>query len=140
MKTLNVDNIELLDIIKDLTTNNKEVELLVKGNSMLPFFRDNKTIVTLTKVKTLKKYDIILFKYNNKVFLHRIIKITKDNIICRGDALVSKEYITKYDVVSIVTKYKNKKVININSKRYKLRVYLWALLRPIRKLIIKIIK
>lgn len=140
MDKILINNNNLFKVIIDELASGKKVSFKVKGNSMLPFFRDTKTLIELKKTNTYKKYDVILFKLENKYYVHRIIKINEDRIICMGDALTSKEIINESNIIARVISYQNKKLINTNSKKYKIRVTLWMLLRPIRRLIVKIIR
>ena len=140
MDKILINNNNLFKVIIDELASGKKVSFKVKGNSMLPFFRDTKTLIELKKTNTYKKYDVILFKLENKYYVHRIIKIKENRIICMGDALTSKEIINETNIIARVISYQNKKLINTNSKKYKIRVTLWMLLRPIRRLIVKIIR
>lgn len=140
MDKILINNNNLFKVIIDELASGKKVSFKVKGNSMLPFFRDTKTLIELKKTNTYKKYDVILFKLENKYYVHRIIKIKENRIICMGDALTSKEIINESNIIARVISYQNKKLINTNSKKYKIRVTLWMLLRPIRRLIVKIIR
>jgi len=137
MKQIKVDNLLFLKSIDELLKEGKTVEFKVKGNSMLPFFKHEKTIVALEKLNNYKKRDVVLAKYNDLVLLHRIIKI-KDNIYTlRGDGLISKEYVKINDIYGKVVSFKtNDKKI----KFYKTKVVIWLLLRPIRRLLLKFIK
>lgn len=140
MDKILINNNNLFKVIIDELASGKKVSFKVKGNSMLPFFRDTKTLIELKKTNTYKKYDVILFKLENKYYVHRILKIKENRIICMGDALISKEIINESNIIARVISYQNKKLINTNSKKYKIRVTLWMLLRPIRRLIVKIIR
>lgn len=140
LKKVVIENNELFSFIIEQLKLDKNVDFKVIGNSMLPFFYDKKTTVTLRKINTIKKNDIVLFKYNNKYVLHRIIKIKSNTITCMGDGLITKEIIDKSDIIAKVISYENKKRIMINKKTYLLRVRLWMILRPLRRLIIKIIR
>lgn len=137
MKQIKVDNLLFLQSIDELLKEGKTVEFKVKGNSMLPFFKHEKTIVTLEKSKNYKKRDVVLAKYNDLVLLHRIIKIKNNIYTLRGDGLISKEYVKINDVYGKVISFKtNDKKI----KFYKTKVLVWLLLRPIRRLLLKFIK
>ena len=50
------------------------------GNSMLPFLRDRSDTVIIQPSTQYKKYDVVLYKYNNKYILHRIISIILEGI------------------------------------------------------------
>ena len=116
----------------------QDVIFKVKGTSMWPFFKDGKTTITLTKPKQLKRLGIYLFEIDNKFFLHRLIKIKKENYIFQGDGLISKEIVKKDQIVGFVSAYQTKKQIYTHHKRYKLRVFLYRLLP--RRIIIKVFK
>lgn len=134
-----VNNQELMALVKE-QINNKNVTLTIKGNSMLPFFRDGRTIITLEKPKKLKRLDVVLFKYNDIYILHRIIKI-KEKIVTQGDGLISKEIIDESDVVAVVKFFENKrKIIFSNNKFYLFKVRMWRILRPFRRVLLKLVK
>lgn len=134
-----VNNQELMALVKE-QINNKNVTLTIKGNSMLPFFRDGRTIITLEKPKKLKRLDVVLFKYNDIYILHRIIKI-KEKIVTQGDGLISKEIIDESDVVAVVKFFENKrKIIFSNNKFYLFKVRIWRMLRPFRRVLLKLVK
>lgn len=137
MKQIKVENLVLLESIAELLKEGKNVEFRVKGNSMLPFFKHDKTIVNLKKVNTYFKYDVVLAKYNDKVLLHRIIKIKKDKYILRGDGLISKEEVSLENIYGKVESFQTN---NENIKKYKIKVRIWLLLRPIRRVLLKFIK
>ena len=137
MKQIKVDNLLFLQSIDELLKEGKTVEFKVKGNSMLPFFKHEKTIVTLEKPTNYKKHDVIIAKYNDLVVLHRIIKIKNNIYTLRGDGLISKEYVKINDIYGKVVSFKtNDKKI----KFYKTKVVIWLLLRPVRRLLLKFIK
>lgn len=137
MKVINVPNIELLSVITEFLHDNKDVEIKVKGNSMIPFFKHNKTDVRIRKVKVYKKYDVVLASLNNKVILHRIIKINNSEAILMGDGLLTKEIVPLNNIYGKVISFKtNNKII----KNYNLKVKIWVLLRPIRRILLKFIK
>jgi|SRR5690554_237283 len=137
MKQIKVDNLLFLQSIDELLKEGRTVEFKVKGNSMLPFFKHEKTIVTLEKPTNYKKHDVIIAKYNDLVVLHRIIKIKNNIYTLRGDGLISKEYVKINDIYGKVVSFKtNDKKI----KFYKTKVVIWLLLRPVRRLLLKFIK
>lgn len=116
----------------------QDVKIKVTGKSMWPFFKDRKTVVTLTKVKDIKKGEVYLFIYNSSYVLHRLVKIKKDVLIFRGDGNVIKEEVTRSKVLAVVKSYQNKKDINTSNRFYKLRVFLYRLLP--RRITLKLFK
>ncbi len=137
MKKLVLNNKEFIAIIEEHLNLGKTVSIKVKGNSMLPFFIDDKTLVDLKKDNSYKKYDVVLAKYHNKYVLHRIIKIKDDKITLRGDGNLSKEIIGLNNIYGKVISFKTN---NKSIKNYKFKVITWNLLRPIRKVLLKIFK
>ena len=137
MKQIKVPNLLMFENIKDLLNEQREVKIRVTGNSMLPFYKDNQTIVMLKKFNNYQKYDVVLALYQNKVILHRIIKIKDNYFILRGDGLVTKEKVNINNVFGKVVSFEtnNKKV-----KAYKFKVRLWMFLRPFRSLLLKFVK
>lgn len=137
MKQIKVPNLLMFENIKDLLNEQREVKIRVTGNSMLPFYKDNQTIVMLKKFNNYQKYDVVLALYQNKVILHRIIKIKDNYFILRGDGLVTKEKVNINNVFGKVVSFEtnNKKV-----KAYKFKVRLWMFLIPFRRLLLKFVK
>lgn len=118
----------------------QDVKFKVKGTSMKPFFKDGFTVVTIRKVETYKKHDIVLFKLNDNYILHRIVKIKDKEIITEGDNLLSKESISFSNIIGKVINYKNKREINTNNFFYKLRVNLWYMYKSFKRLAKKVIR
>ncbi|NLD27088.1 MAG: hypothetical protein GX661_06990 [Acholeplasmataceae bacterium] len=130
----------LMDIIREKLDQNGEVVFTVSGNSMLPFFRNQETEVTLEKPdRPLRRGDIVLFKYQNHWILHRILKIKGETVKTGGDALTTVEMTSINDILAIVTKYqKGDRLIDVRKFSCRFRMRLWMFLRPIRKILMKI--
>lgn len=140
MKEIGVLSSELMPVVID-QLQKRDVTLLVNGNSMLPFYKHKKTSVTLSKIDKITKYDVILYKYNNKYILHRIVKIKANLVTCRGDGLLTKEIINKEDIIAIVKYHKTKdKLIYENNAKYLLKVKLWHHFRIFRRVLLKFVR
>jgi signal peptidase I len=128
-----IPNDEMMNLIREALKINQKATFKVSGNSMLPFFKHQETTVTVEKMtRSLKKWDVILFRVKDQYILHRIVKIKNQEIICQGDYLFSKEVIKLDDVIGIVESFETKgKVIDVNQKRYLIKVKLWRLIKPI---------
>ena len=75
-----------------------------KGTSMLPFIREGKDKVILSKPDLLKTGDIVLVSLNGRYLMHRIYAIDDDNLTLMGDGhLTGNEYCKKSDVIGLVT-------------------------------------
>lgn len=136
----------------------EEISVLTAGVSMRPMLRQHKDIVVIKRTSgRLKKNDVPLYhrKGSDKYILHRILKVTDDGYVIRGDNLFKNEYDIKDENIVGVLKafYRGGKYIDcqksvgykiyvfINRASYPAR-YLWRVtVRPflgkIKKLIIK---
>jgi hypothetical protein len=135
-----VQNWELLPIIKEKLDSGSEISIQVVGSSMRPFFIDRVTEVTLKQTPTLRKGDICLFLLpNQKMVLHRLIQIKEDHLVMRGDALVSKEFITPSQVLGKVIMYSHHgKTIHTNSRSFRFWSNVWNLLFPFKRVLLGI--
>ena len=83
-----------------------EVSILTSGISMRPMLREHRDIVIIERVKRkLKKNDVPLYRRANcdKLVLHRIIKVTDNGYVIRGDNLFTNEYdVTDEDIVGVL--------------------------------------
>ena len=78
----------------------------VSGNSMYPTLREGTDTVLIKPAdEILGKYDVILFRYNDKLLLHRIIKAFPEGYITRGDNSAVKEKIPKEAVIGVLAEY-----------------------------------
>ena len=127
-KTIKLHQKDFIILIEEAFKNNQRVQFKVMGHSMRPFFKHDKTHVTLEKKDTYQKGDIILFQYKDSYHLHRIIKVG-EVIICQGDALKSYEIIQEKDIIGAVISYWDKKVRYVHSWTYQLKVSLWMFIK-----------
>ena len=139
MSEVKVLSSKLMPLIKELIDEGKSVQFKISGNSMLPFFKHHKTQVIVIRKESYSKGDAVLYQCKDKYILHRIIKVTQDFYLICGDALKTIEEIPKTDVLGYVSAYEGKhKTIQHTSKLYKFKVSLWILLKPFRRVLLKI--
>ena len=109
-----------------------------KGISMWPLIRQKKDVVVIERPKgRLKKNDVALYKLNkdnHRYTLHRVLGITENGYICRGDNCMRKEYgITEDMIVGVMTElHRDGKKISLDSVGYKAYVITNRLLFPVR--------
>lgn len=112
------------------------------GNSMMPFIRQGRDILIISKVNgRLKRYDVPLYKRDSGQYvLHRILKVRKDDYIICGDNHYVKEYgITDKNIIGVLTAViRNGKEIPVTDCKYRIYVHLWCDFFPIRAGIIRI--
>ena len=121
----------------------RSVRFKVKGSSMFPFLRNEMDEVCLSPLtETPKKMDIVLFRFNGKHILHRIIDVKDDTYIIQGDGIyMSSEYCKKQDIVGIVTSLHKAgwKPVSTSSGWYKFFSALWFKFRFCRRYLLAIL-
>lgn len=108
---------------------------VTKGTSMWPLFKTNRDVVILEKCKTEpKKYDVVLYKTSSgKYLLHRIIKVTPDEFIIRGDNTFVPEHVAKDRILAVLTEYNRKSIRHsVTDTGYRFYSRLWNFIYPIR--------
>ena len=132
----------MLPIISETIEKGGVASFSIHGTSMLPLLHDRADKVWITKPdRKLKKYDIIFYRLDGYGFiLHRIVKVTKDGYICRGDNHTDNEPTLAFDrVIAVATKYeRNGKIYPIDSTTHKIYSRLWVNTMFIRKVTRKI--
>ena len=116
---------------------NQEVSFRIQGVSMMPFFRHQKTIVTLKKEDSYKRLDVVLFLYQDAYILHRIIKIENDTYYLRGDGSYRVEKTTKEQIFGKVIHHETD---GNTTKKKKKKVKLWLFFTPLRKILLKFVR
>lgn len=113
------------------------------GSSMLPLFRDGKDIVTVKKIADKPRVNDVLLYRNltaNGLVLHRLIKITDNGFVIRGDNCFANETDVKYeDIIGVMAGFeRNGKYFDCKkSLAYKLYIIYIRLSYPVRKLAVK---
>ena len=90
------------------------------GVSMLPMLRERRdTIVVLPKRERLKPLDVALYRRGEKYVLHRVLALTEDGYIIRGDNCYYNEYILEDAVFGVLTEFfRGDKHILCTDKKY----------------------
>ena len=106
-----------------------KVSLTPKVNSMLPLFRNNQDVVTLSSPKfPLKKYTIAFYKRDNgKYVLHRVISEKNNIYTMRGDnQFINESGIEESQIIAVVNEFTRKcKKYTISSTKYKIYTFVW---------------
>ena len=133
-----MQNIEFENIEQVLQ---KEGELMtcVSGISMYPMVRTRRDMVIIKKVdRKLQKNDVPVYRLKSgKLVMHRILEVTDNGYIIRGDNLMNKEYnITDENIIGMLKAfYRNGKLIDCEtSKGYRVYIFLNRISFPIRYL------
>ena len=114
-----------------LLAEGRDVELLVKGNSMLPFLHDEQDSVRLRKLETVEKGDIVLALIApGRYVLHRVRKLEGERLTLMGDGNIrGTEGCTRSDVLGTAIEL----IGPDGTLRRPGNGRLWAALRPIRR-------
>lgn len=127
-----------IDEIEKALEQNQEVCSLTVGISMQPMLRQHRDIVVIKRVDgKLKKNDVPLYKRTgrDKLVLHRILKVTNDGYVIRGDNLYTKEYDVKDgDIIGVLKAfYRDGKYYDCEkSRKYKTYVFFMRVSYPLR--------
>lgn len=114
---------------------------VTKGDSMRPLFKTNRDVIILSVPKSeLKKYDVALYRArSDKYVLHRVVKVTSDKYIIRGDNTYALEYIDKDRILAVLTEFnRNGKKHSVNDLSYRIYSRIWNFIYPIRALYVKL--
>ncbi len=137
VREVQFSNAELLPEIVKMMDEGHTVTLRLRGYSMRPFLEDNRDKALMAKAKDFKKGDAVLAEIEPKHFvLHRVIKISGNDVILRGDGNLSTEHCTKEDVKGFVIGFYRKgreKMDKTNGLKWTLYSLVWGALYPIRR-------
>ena len=111
-----------------------------KGTSMKPLLKQNRDVITIAKKKErLKPLDVALYKRNSDYVLHRVIKLTKDGYLIRGDNTYALENVKEEQVLGVMTALnRNGKDIKCTDLSYRIYSRLWTAIYLARQTIIKV--
>lgn len=130
---------ETTNIAEQLHIGNTVI-VFTKGTSMQPLLIEGKSYVVLKPIeRRLKVGDLpIVLRSDGKYVIHRVIAITDNGCITRGDNCVTRENVKNESILGIVTEIQRKdKTIKVTDKKYKLYVAIWSIIYPIRWLCYK---
>ena len=91
MKLVNTQ--EYVSMLRELTEQGKEVNMLISGNSMSPFLMHGRDSIRLKKPdRKLRKGDMVFFqRKSGKFVMHRIIRVRKEGFYLLGDSQQNSE-------------------------------------------------
>lgn len=127
----------------------RAVRFRLKGNSMFPLLRNGMDEVVLYPCakEELKPMDVVLFRYQGKHVLHRILRIEGEQLLIQGDGVyASYERCTSEDVVGKVKEVvrPSGKIISVEQPAWRLTSRLWRMMgwfrRPLLRILHKLMK
>lgn len=133
-----VDDHQYFDVIGGLLEEGREVLMTPKGDSMLPFIRNGRDSVVLSKLtRPAMVGDIILVNIGGRYVMHRVFSVGDGTVTLMGDGnLAAWETCSVDDIIGIVTEIHKEggKVVKPGKGR------LWRFLRPVRRYILAFYK
>lgn len=137
-----VPNAILLAEVTEILQEGKDVILMTKGNSMLPFIRGEKDSVNLRKMDGVKVGDIVLAQVRKDVYvLHRVFAVDGQDVTLMGDGNIrGTEHCTLSDISGTAFEIlkANGKTVDCRSERALRQARLWRGLLPFRRYILAI--
>lgn len=135
MEKVVLPNELLLGEVAQLLSQGREVVMIPKGISMLPFIRGEVDRVKLQRPAQLNVGDIVLAHFGGQYVMHRIIAIKDNTVVLMGDGnLQITEQGSQSDVLGLVTE-----IIKPENRRHRPgRAWLWRHTLPIRPYLLKL--
>lgn len=105
-----------------------------RGASMRPLLKQNRDLVTVRPFEgRLKKYDVPLYRVNDRYTLHRIIAVREGEYVIRGDNTFVKEYVPDSAVIGVLTEFqRKKKTHSVDETGYRVYARVWNGIYPVR--------
>lgn len=141
MQSRTVANDLLLGEMSVFLREGRDVKMVPKGVSMLPFIRGGEDRVLLRRKDDYRIGDIVLAELSEgRYVLHRIIAIDGDKVTLMGDGnLVGCEYCRMSDIEAFVAKiYKKSREIDCMSASHLRAARVWKSLLPVRRYLLAI--
>ncbi|MEE0884829.1 MAG: S24/S26 family peptidase [Faecalimonas sp.] len=136
-----VDTNEYVSVLRELVEQEKEVGLLIAGNSMSPFLVHQRDTICFRKPdKKLRRGDMVFYqRENGHYIMHRIYKVCPEGYYMVGDAQVAIEGPLRAEqIFAIVTKVNRKgKWIGPNDLWWRFFAHVWIRIVPMRRMILK---
>ncbi|MGN0198207.1 MAG: S24/S26 family peptidase [Candidatus Cryptobacteroides sp.] len=135
MDKMTLANSEFFATVEDGIARGKNVTIIPKGNSMMPFIRSGKDSVILSPAgDEIAVGDIVLFKLGGRHILHRIIHVEGDRLTSMGDGNIrGREHFHRRDVVAVVTGIRRSGRLEFTPPG---RGIIWRALLPFRRIIL----
>lgn len=137
IKTLQMENSELLPHVIELLKEKHTVTLPLRGFSMRPFLEDQRDKALLKYRPYIDKGDVVLAEIApGKYVLHRIVAIGNKYLTLQGDGNLTKEYCLTKDIRAVAIGFYRKGRDTLDSTdgwKWKIYSAVWTFLTPIRR-------
>ncbi|MCQ2143633.1 MAG: S24/S26 family peptidase [Bacteroidales bacterium] len=141
MESKAIANNILLPEVARLVAEGHSVSIMAKGNSMLPFIRDRKDTIVLTKAEDYKVGDLLLCEVApERYVLHRLISMDGNGrLTLMGDGNLKGTETAAKDKVMAKASFilrNGKRPVDLESKGFRILSRIWKLLKPFRRIIL----
>lgn len=102
---------------------------VTSGVSMWPMIRDRcDTVVVRPPCGRLRRFDVALYKRDDRYVLHRVVEVLADSYVICGDNCIGREHdITDADVLGVLTGfYRGETQVNMQGTGYRCYVRAWC--------------
>lgn len=106
------------------------------GTSMWPMIRDRRdTVVVRPPCGRLRRFDVALYKRDDRYVLHRVVEVRADSYVICGDNCLAREYdITDADILGVLAGfYRGEAPVNMQGAGYRCYVRAWCGAYPVRR-------
>ncbi len=135
MKRKQLPNSLMLSEVSRMLDEGRDVVLLSKGQSMLPFIRGEIDSVLLRKTDSVEVGDIVLAFFGGRYVLHRVVDVNGNIATLMGDGVL--QATERGDIAKVYGKVVE--IISPNGRHRKpTKGRLWRKLLPVRKYLLKI--
>lgn len=122
---VSVGNREIFAVVRDMLLEGKSVQVAVRGESMLPFFRSGATILLRPlQERDIRKYSVVMADAGHAFVVHRIIRVDGDMVTLLGDGnYIGTEQVSREKIYGVVD----------CSALHLFFAKVWLLMRPLRR-------
>lgn len=142
MTTITLPNELVFESVIEAISRGESTTLLLVGNSMYPFLKNQKDKVTLSPIPhnyQLRKGDVVLFNTSNGFILHRIVRIEGDVFTMQGDNCYCCEQVSRANIHAILTDiiHSDGSFVSCNSSAWKRKTSISLLRKSIHNLLMR---
>ena len=106
---MTISNELYFKLVEEDIAQGKQVRIVLKGTSMQPTLVTGDVLI-LSPLKTNPVVgDVVLFHYEGRTLLHRVVAVEDGSYLMRGDNCISCERVSRQDIVAIMTKVEKKR-------------------------------
>ena len=114
---------------------------VTSGVSMWPMIRDRcDTVVVRPPCGRLRRFDVALYKRDDRYVLHRVVEVLADSYVICGDNCIGREHdIADADVLGVLTGfYRGETQVNMQGTGYRCYVRAWCGAYPARRALMRL--